>query len=70
MSSLPEILGLVTVMIAGTVIVLWLVSLVMKVASIADTFWGFRLVIAAWTAFLVADAVGCTFNRTGIDSSV
>jgi steroid 5-alpha reductase family enzyme len=44
------ILGLV---ILGSMIMLWLLSLALKNSSIVDIFWGTGFVIVAWAAFLL-----------------
>lgn len=41
--------------IAIAVLSLWVVSLVVRNASIVDIFWGFGFVLVAWTSFAIAD---------------
>jgi steroid 5-alpha reductase family enzyme len=43
------------VVIAATMVILWLVSLVVRDASIVDIFWGAGFVLVAWVSFLLAD---------------
>jgi steroid 5-alpha reductase family enzyme len=38
----------------GMMILIWLLSLILKNASIVDIFWGIGFVIVAWTAFILA----------------
>ena len=55
MSGLPEVLAISAMVIAGAMVLLWLLSLVLRDASIVDIFWGTGFVVIAWTAFVVAD---------------
>ncbi len=57
MSGLAEVLGASAIAIAVAMALLWLVSLVVRDASIVDIFWGAGFVIVAWTSFTVADGV-------------
>jgi steroid 5-alpha reductase family enzyme len=43
---------------AGAFVLLWVVSLVVKDASIVDPFWGLSFVIVTWVAYLVATDPG------------
>lgn len=52
MSFFP-IVGISALVILGIMVVLWLLSLWLKDASIVDIFWGAGFVIAAWIYFLL-----------------
>lgn len=41
--------------VTGFMIAVWVLSLVIKKASIADTFWGLGFVLVVWISFLVAE---------------
>lgn len=51
---MTELLSATLAITAGAMVLLWIVSLVVRDASIADVFWGVGFVIVAWTAFLLA----------------
>ncbi|MDE0866863.1 MAG: DUF1295 domain-containing protein, partial [Rubripirellula sp.] len=52
--SIPQVLMLNTAMVAAAMIVLWLISLRLKDASIVDIFWGLGFVLIAWVTFSFA----------------
>ena len=52
---LTQILMLNAVLVAGVMVVLWLLSLQLKDASIVDIFWGLGFVLIAWTTFSLSD---------------
>jgi steroid 5-alpha reductase family enzyme len=49
-----ELLIFSGLLILGAMSMLWLLSLLLKNASIVDIFWGIGFVIVAWTAFFLA----------------
>jgi steroid 5-alpha reductase family enzyme len=49
-----EVLLLSAVVVVASFVVLWLVSLIVKDASIVDPFWGPSFVVITWTAYAVA----------------
>jgi len=51
-------LALSAAALLGAMVVLWLVSLPLRNASIVDVFWGPAFVLAAWTAALADDGGG------------
>jgi steroid 5-alpha reductase family enzyme len=51
-----EVLATTALVLAVAFISLWLLSLVLRDASIVDIFWGPGFVLVAWTAYVVADA--------------
>ncbi len=52
MTLLP-LLGITAAVVFGLMILLWIVSLILKNASIVDIFWGFGFVLVAWVAFFI-----------------
>jgi steroid 5-alpha reductase family enzyme len=54
----PSILITTAVVAFGSFFVLWLISVVMKDASIVDPFWGAAFVLVSWVAFGQADDPG------------
>jgi steroid 5-alpha reductase family enzyme len=54
MMSFLSIYGLTFLVILGLMILLWLVSLVLKNASIVDIFWGTGFVISGWVYYALA----------------
>jgi len=48
--SLPDLLLVTGVVIAAAMVVMWVISLVVRDASIVDPFWGTGFTIVAWTA--------------------
>lgn len=56
---MPDGLGSVMAASAGSIVVLmvvtWLISVVLKDASIVDIIWGFGFVLVAWASFLTGD---------------
>lgn len=50
----PQILMINAALVAAAMIVLWLISLRLKDASIVDIFWGLGFVLIAWTTFFFA----------------
>lgn len=61
MSEYLTVLWVTAAVVAGAMLLLWLVSLWMRDASIVDIFWGAGFALIAWTAFVVAD--GATARR-------
>jgi steroid 5-alpha reductase family enzyme len=61
MMSLVNVLLLNLGLLAGIMLVLWLVSLALRNASIVDIFWGFGFVIVVWVTFV---AVGSAAPRS------
>lgn len=51
-------LALAGAVLGGAMLLLWLLSLRLRDASIVDPFWGSAFVLATWTAFLGAGAPG------------
>lgn len=51
--TLGDLLVVTATVIVASVVILWLVSLVLRNASIIDLFWGFGFVVIAWTGWLV-----------------
>ena len=59
MGSAITIMGLNLVVILGMMVCVWLLSLVLKDASIADIFWGLGFVLIAWMTFFRPKAISC-----------
>lgn len=55
MTGLPEVLLLSAAVIAAAMTALWVVSLVLRDASIVDIFWGAGFVLVAWVSFAAAE---------------
>ncbi len=55
MANLPDVLIVGAVAIAVAMLLLWLLSLALRDASIVDVFWGFGFVVVAWTTFALTD---------------
>lgn len=55
MTGVPEVLLASAVVIAGAMVLLWLLSLAVRDASIVDIFWGAGFVVVAWVVFGLAD---------------
>jgi len=55
---MSDVLAVTAVVAAASFTALWLVSLVVKDASIVDPFWGPSFAIVAWTAYAAADDPG------------
>lgn len=55
MGSAITIMGMNLVVILGMMVCVWLLSLVLKDASIADIFWGLGFVLIAWMTFFQAE---------------
>lgn len=51
-SGLPELFVLTGSVVVASMLILWIVSLVTRNASIVDLFWGFGFVVIAWVAWL------------------
>jgi len=51
--SFIELYGIALLVILGTMVILWLVSLQLKNSSIVDIFWGTGFVIANWVYFIL-----------------
>jgi steroid 5-alpha reductase family enzyme len=51
--TLLPLLGITAAVVFGLMILLWVVSLILKNASIVDIFWGFGFVLVAWVAFFI-----------------
>jgi steroid 5-alpha reductase family enzyme len=51
-SGLPELFLLTGSVVVTSMLILWVVSLVMRNASIVDLFWGFGFVVIAWATWL------------------
>lgn len=49
-----EIYGIAALVILGLMTLLWLISLLLKDASIVDIFWGSGFVVSAWVYFALA----------------
>jgi steroid 5-alpha reductase family enzyme len=49
--SIPQILMVNGGLVAGAMILLWLISLRLKDASVVDIFWGLGFVLIAWVTF-------------------
>lgn len=58
MDALATTLPASAAAVLGAMILLWLLSLRLRDASIADPFWGAGFVLATWTAALAADGGG------------
>jgi steroid 5-alpha reductase family enzyme len=56
--TLGSLLVATATVIVASVALLWLVSLVLRNASIIDLFWGFGFVVIAWVAWLVLTGDG------------
>ena len=52
--SMIEVYGVVSLIILGLMIVLWLISLRLSNASIVDIFWGMGFVVANWAYFFLS----------------
>lgn len=52
--NLPELFLITGAVTVATMVLLWLVSLALRNASIVDPFWGTGFTIVAWTAFITA----------------
>ena len=52
--SLPQLLLLNAALTLGSMILIWLLSLRLKDASIVDIFWGLGFVLIAWVTFAVS----------------
>lgn len=52
------VLGAAAVVIGAAMLILWIVSLLIRDASIVDIFWGLGFVAVAWTALVVSGAEG------------
>ena len=61
MHSVVTIMGLNLSILLGMMVCAWLLSLVLKDASIADIFWGLGFVLIAWVTFYVAE--GYVFRK-------
>jgi steroid 5-alpha reductase family enzyme len=57
--TLAELLVVTATVIVASVVVLWLVSLVLRNASIIDLFWGFGFVVIAWVPGWSSPATVC-----------
>ena len=55
MSSTITIMGLNLAIVLGMMVGVWLLSLLLKDASIADIFWGLGFVLVAWVTFFWAE---------------
>jgi steroid 5-alpha reductase family enzyme len=53
--DLTSVMAASAAAIVALMVLTWLVSLVLKDASIVDIIWGFGFVLVAWTAFFVGD---------------
>lgn len=53
--ELPQMLAATGGAVVALMVITWLVSVVLKDASIVDIIWGFGFVVVAWTALLVGD---------------
>ena len=53
--DLGSVMGASAVAIVALMVLTWLVSVVLKDASIVDIIWGFGFVVVAWTAFFAGD---------------
>ena len=51
--TLITLIGLAGLVILGLMILLWVISLIIKDASIVDIFWGMGFVISGWVFFLL-----------------
>ena len=51
-----NIVGLTGILILSLMTLLWLVSLLLKNASIADIVWGLGFIVIAWTAYMFASS--------------
>lgn len=56
MTGLSEILLSNLAVLTVAVVLLWVASLPLRDASIADVFWGLGFVLVAWASWIVADA--------------
>ncbi|HSM01689.1 MAG TPA: DUF1295 domain-containing protein [Acidimicrobiia bacterium] len=54
--NLPDLLLVTGAVIAAAMVLLWIVSVLLRDASIVDPFWGTAFVVVAWTAALVVGA--------------
>jgi steroid 5-alpha reductase family enzyme len=66
--TLPEILGLAALLILVYMIVIWLVSLLVRDASIIDFLWGPGFILVTWLAYLTTD--GDTTRKIIVDALV
>ena len=55
MAEILSILTMNLLLILGSMLALWLLSLILKNASIVDIFWGLGFVILAWLTFFRSD---------------
>jgi steroid 5-alpha reductase family enzyme len=53
--ELPQVLAASAGVIVALMLVTWLISVLLKDASIVDIIWGFGFVLVAWAAFLTGD---------------
>ena len=58
MSSLLELLAVNGAATCTIMLLLWLVSIGLRDASIIDAYWGFGFVIIAWIAFVLTGEIG------------
>ncbi len=63
MSSHADVLASAGLAIVLFMVVVWLISLPLRNASIVDVAWGFGFVLTAWVAWAVGDGDG---NRSGL----
>jgi steroid 5-alpha reductase family enzyme len=61
--TLGGLLVVTATVIVASVVLLWLVSLRLRNASIIDLFWGFGFVVIAWVAWLVLTSGGGSRRR-------
>ncbi len=52
------VLWVAAVVIAGMMLTVWVISVVIRDASIVDIFWGFGFVVVAWVSLAVTDGHG------------
>ncbi len=50
-----EVFLLNTILVVSAVILLWIISLIIRDASIADVFWGLGFVLIAWNTFFLGE---------------
>jgi steroid 5-alpha reductase family enzyme len=55
MTGYADVLLLTAAVVATLMLSLWVVSLILRDASIVDPFWGLGFVAVAWASFLIAD---------------
>jgi steroid 5-alpha reductase family enzyme len=64
-STLAELFLVTGSVVAGSMLLLWVVSLAVRNASIVDLFWGFGFVVIAWAAWFALSSDGGSVALSG-----